>query len=93
MSEQFGHWLPHTSSIDFCEPDYLLNHYVAEPFNVVSSIFIAMLGLCGLLYSNPTQEAMFSVQFLVVIAVGLGSVLLHTTLQVSFLYISFPVII
>lgn len=77
----FGHWHPHTSSIDFCEPDYLLNHYVAEPFNVLSSFFIAMLGLCGLLYSNPTQEAMFSLHFVVIIAVGLGSVLLHTTLQ------------
>jgi dihydroceramidase len=81
VSETIGHWLPHTSSIDFCEPDYLLNHYVAEPFNVASSVFIMVLGLCGLLHSNPTQESMFSLHFVIVIAVGLGSVLLHTTLQ------------
>lgn len=79
--EYIGHWLPHTSSIDFCEPDYFLSHYVAEPFNVLSSFFIAMLGLCGLLYSNPTQEGMFSVQFGVIVSIGLGSVLLHSTLQ------------
>jgi dihydroceramidase len=81
MNEVFGHWLPHTSSIDFCEPDYLLSHYVAEPFNVVSSLFIAVLGLCGLLHSNPTGEGMFTLQFVVIVAIGLGSVLLHTTLQ------------
>lgn len=76
-----GYWLPHTSSIDFCEPDYLLSNYVAEPFNVVSSMFIVMLGVCGLMHSNPTGEAMFSLQFVIIIAVGLGSMLLHTTLQ------------
>ena len=81
MSEGGGYWLPHTSSIDFCEPDYVLSNYIAEPFNVISSLFIVILGLCGILHSNVTEESMFLVLFSLIIAVGFGSVLLHATLK------------
>jgi dihydroceramidase len=76
-----GFWIPHSSSIDFCEPDYILTNLVAEPFNAASSLFIAFLGLCGILYSNPTNEKMFTSLFFLLIVVGLGSVALHTTLH------------
>lgn len=76
-----GYWLPHTSSIDFCEPDYLLTSYVAEPFNAASSFFITFLGLCGMLYSNPSKEWMFHFNFVLLAFIGLGSVALHTTLH------------
>ena len=29
-----GYWEPHSSSVEFCEPNYILTPYVAEPHNV-----------------------------------------------------------
>ena len=75
-----GYWEPHTSSIDFCEPNYLLTPYIAEPYNAFSSLAITALGLIGLLYGNPTQELRFVVMYGCFAAVGLGSFALHTTL-------------
>jgi dihydroceramidase len=76
-----GYFLPHTSSIDFCEPDYVLTDYVAEPFNAISSLYIVLIGLVGFFYSNPTKEWPFSVLFLLAVFIGFGSVGLHTTLH------------
>ncbi len=73
-------WEPHTSSIDFCEPNYLLTQYIAEPHNAFSSLSISAFGLIGLLYGNPTNELRFIAMFCTFGAVGLGSFALHTTL-------------
>jgi dihydroceramidase len=81
MSSTSGIWLPHSSSVDFCEPDYILTPYIAEPHNAWSSLLIALMGVLGILYSNPLKESMFTLLYLVIIAVGLGSVGLHTTLH------------
>lgn len=39
------------------------------------------MGILGILYSNPLKERMFTLLYIVIIAVGLGSVGLHTTLH------------
>jgi dihydroceramidase len=79
MSE--GLWLPHTSSVDFCEPDYALTSTLAEPFNAFSSLIIAWFGLIGLIYCNPTKEWPFTGLFMIVLFIGLGSFGLHATLH------------
>lgn len=76
-----GYWLPHTSSVDFCEPDYALTPFLAEPFNAFSSLYISWIGVIGLLYSNPTKEWPFYCLFLIDIFIGLGSFGLHATLH------------
>jgi dihydroceramidase len=76
-----GYWHPHSSSVDFCEPDYALTPYIAEPFNSVSSLYICLIGIVGMLYSNPTREWPFYCLFLIDIFVGLGSFGLHATLH------------
>mmetsp|Transcript_16815 Transcript_16815/g.25276 ORF Transcript_16815/g.25276 Transcript_16815/m.25276 type:complete len:279 (+) Transcript_16815:122-958(+) len=76
-----GYWLPHSSSVNFCEPDYISTDYVVEPFNTVSSLFISLLGIIGILYSNPTKEWMFFTSYVLIVAIGLGSVALHATLH------------
>ncbi|KAJ1399455.1 ceramidase, partial [Ochromonadaceae sp. CCMP2298] len=76
-----GYWEPHSSSIDFCEPNYLLTEYIAEPHNVWSSALIPLMALTGYLYSNPTHEKRFSVMYLVLGLVGVGSTALHWTLH------------
>lgn len=76
-----GYWLPHSSSVDFCESDYLLSYYIAEPHNAWSSLIISLMGLFGILYSNPLNENMFNIIYIVLISIGLGSVGLHSTLH------------
>eukprot|EP01041_Mallomonas_annulata_P014318 gene14318-30487_t len=76
-----GFWLPHTSSVDFCEPNYHLSHYIAEPHNVWSSFALTYFAIIGYLFSNPTQEYRFSIMYVILGIVGLGSVGLHSTLH------------
>ena len=77
-----GFWEPHTSSIDFCEPNYALSPYVAEPHNALSSLLgISLLGLVGIARGNPTGETRFYLLYLVLTLVGLGSFALHVTLH------------
>jgi len=76
-----GYWEPHTSSIDFCEPNYQHTRYVAELHNSWSSLWLSFLPLVGLLYSNPTRELRFVLMYVVLIIVGLGSVALHATIK------------
>jgi len=76
-----GHWCPHTSSVDFCEEDYKYSPWVAEIYNALTSLFtISLFPLFGLVYSNPTREWRFTLQYLVMITCGVGSFLLHATL-------------
>ena len=76
-----GFWEPHTSSIDFCEPNYLITKYIAEPHNAFSSLAITVFGLIGLICGNPTQEMRFRVMYSIFAFVGVGSFALHTTLD------------
>ncbi len=77
-----GYWEPHTSSIDFCEANYLLSPYVVEFHNTWSSIVgIALFGAIGLFYGNPTKEFRFTVSYTILILIGLGSACLHGTLD------------
>lgn len=76
-----GYWEPHTSSIDFCEPNYALSHYVAEPHNVWSSLYMAAIALVGVIHGNPIGEWCVSVMYLVLVFVGVGSAGLHSSLH------------
>lgn len=76
-----GYWEPHTSSVDFCEPNYFLSHYVAEPHNVWSSLFITAIALVGFFYGNPSGELSVSAMYLVLASIGIGSAGLHSTLH------------
>lgn len=76
-----GYWLPHTSSVDFCESDYYLSFYIAELHNTWSSLLISLMGILGILYSNPLKENMFNIIYIILVFIGLGSVGLHLTLH------------
>lgn len=80
--EAIGYWEPHTSSIDFCETNYLFTTYVAEPHNCWSSIVgISLFGALGLLYGNPSRELRFSIAYAILVLIGIGSACLHATLH------------
>ena len=76
-----GFWEPHSSSVDFCEPNYLLSEYIAEPHNVWSSLFITVIGMVGFFYGNPLNELSVSAMYIILAVIGLGSAGLHTTLH------------
>ena len=67
--------------LDFCEPDYISQYYVAEPYNAVTSLIFTLFGLLGLFYCNPTNEWRFSLLTSVAVVIGLGSTALHATLH------------
>lgn len=79
MSE--GYWEPHSSSVDFCERNYVWSPYVAEFHNTWSSLIIAWMGLIGMLYGNPLKEWNVTVMFFILFVIGMGSVALHSTLH------------
>lgn len=77
-----GYWEPHTSSIDFCETNYLHTSHIVEVHNTWSSIVgIALFGVLGLLYGNPTKELRFALAYGTLIVIGVGSAFLHGTLH------------
>ena len=43
-----GWWGPATADTDWCEPNYLWTHYIAEFWNTLSSIPIATFALHGI---------------------------------------------
>jgi len=68
-----GYWLPHSSSIDFCETNYLHSTYIAECHNVWSSIAgLTVIGIIGLLHGNPLNEKRVLVLYVILAIIGLG---------------------
>lgn len=77
-----GYWEPHSSSIDFCETNYLLSSHVVEPHNALSSLWgLSLLGFIGIYWGNPTGELRFKIAYAVLILIGIGSAALHGTLH------------
>lgn len=76
-----GLWEPHSSSVDFCEPNYLVSPYIAEVHNVWSSLYMVLLAVVGMRYGNVTNEWRHVAMFMVLFVVGWGSAGLHGTLH------------
>mmetsp|Transcript_7094 Transcript_7094/g.10166 ORF Transcript_7094/g.10166 Transcript_7094/m.10166 type:complete len:286 (-) Transcript_7094:478-1335(-) len=77
-----GYWEPHSSSVDFCETNYLSTDYVVEIHNSWSSLAgISAFGVIGLFKGNPTREKRHTLGYIVLIITGLGSTGLHGTLN------------
>ena len=76
-----GYWSPSTSSIDWCERNYVVTQYIAEFWNCVSSFAMCVLGALlffrGLYNKIETRFLLSSLGFVVV---GLGSAYFHGTL-------------
>lgn len=76
-----GYWGDSTATADFCEPNYLHSHYVAELFNTISSIPIVMCGLSGMLLARGQQLGIEQAcAYAVIFVVGIGSMVFHATL-------------
>eukprot|EP00557_Chaetoceros_sp_GSL56_P004669 CAMPEP_0176506182 /NCGR_PEP_ID=MMETSP0200_2-20121128/16896_1 /TAXON_ID=947934 /ORGANISM="Chaetoceros sp., Strain GSL56" /LENGTH=104 /DNA_ID=CAMNT_0017905795 /DNA_START=573 /DNA_END=884 /DNA_ORIENTATION=+ len=75
-------WEPHSSSIDFCESNYLISNYIVEVHNSWSSIVgLSLFGILGLAINNHTRELRHTVAYSILVLIGLGSAGLHGTLH------------
>lgn len=81
LDTNVGYWSPSTSSIDWCERNYVVTHYIAEFWNCVSSFSMCILG--GILFIRGLYnkvEHRFLLSSLGFVIVGLGSAYFHGTL-------------
>lgn len=76
-----GFWGKATSNVDWCENNYVHSYYVAEWFNTLSSVPVALFALHGLLHCwRSGFEARQLLVHSCFILVGLGSCCFHGTL-------------
>ncbi|KAM7525269.1 hypothetical protein LguiA_015171 [Lonicera macranthoides] len=75
-------WGPVTSSTEWCENNYVYSSYIAEFYNTISNIPCILLALIGLVNSlRQGFEKRFSVLHVSNMALAIGSMLYHATLQ------------
>jgi len=81
LDTNIGYWSPSTSSIDWCERNYVVTQYIAEFWNCLSSFSMCILG--GILFIQGLYnkvETRFLLSSLGLGLVGLGSAFFHSTL-------------
>lgn len=76
-----GYWSPSTSSIDWCERNYVVTQYIAEFWNCISSFSMCILGVILFIRGLYNKiETRFLLSSLGLALVGLGSAYFHGTL-------------
>ncbi|CAH2350963.1 alkaline ceramidase Ypc1p [[Candida] railenensis] len=80
-----GFWGPPSSTIDWCEENYVVSTYIAEALNTVTnSVFIALALFATYSAYKNKLELRFILSTLGFCLVGIGSWLFHMTLQYRF---------
>ncbi|KAF4675152.1 Alkaline ceramidase 3 [Perkinsus chesapeaki] len=71
------------ASMDFCEDNYAYTDHIVEFANTLTSIFIVVIGVVGMLICAPRagNEHRYRVYYVIMIFIGLGSTLFHGTLR------------
>jgi len=76
-----GIWGPPNAEFNWCEPDYELADWLAEPMNTVSNLAIILPPVCFLV-AHRTAWDIIAVA-IVQVSIGVGSVLFHASLRYS----------
>ncbi|KAJ2783459.1 alkaline ceramidase ydc1 [Coemansia interrupta] len=75
-------WGPRTSTLDWCEENYAVNHYVAEFWNCVTNVMFLALASSGLHSAFKYRQAKRVIAYYAAMSfVGVGSLLFHATLK------------
>jgi len=70
-----------SSSIDWCERNYVVSWYIAEFWNSISSLIIVLCGVIDLMFAiNMKAELRFKLYAFSVILVGWGTIAFHASL-------------
>ncbi|UJR32454.1 hypothetical protein I4U23_019916 [Adineta vaga] len=81
LDDTIGFWSPSTSSIDWCERNYVVTYYIAEFWNCISSLLMCLFSMIlivqGLYYKIERRFLWLSFSFGLV---GFGSAYFHGTL-------------
>lgn len=76
-----GFWGKPTSTLDWCEENYAVSHYVAEFWNTISNLAMIMPSFAGFYYAYKHNiERRFMLCFMSLALVGFGSWNFHMTL-------------
>lgn len=77
-----GYWGKPTSTLDWCEENYVVSYYIAEFWNTVSNIAIMLPPILAMLYFSKYRhvETRYHVAFATTLLVGIGSWCFHMTL-------------
>jgi dihydroceramidase len=83
--QQLGYWGQVTSTIDWCEENYVVSNYIAEFLNTLTNAgFIALAGFAIYQVKKNNLEPRFVFTALGFLLVGVGSWLFHMTLKYHF---------
>ena len=85
-SSNDGYWSPSDGDFDWCEYNYQFSPYIAELFNSATSLLYIV---CSLITAHAINEHIPSYIYtadiyflsLIIICIGIGSTLFHTTLR------------
>ncbi|KJE94699.1 phytoceramidase [Capsaspora owczarzaki ATCC 30864] len=79
-----GFWGNTTSTLDWCEHNYAVCHYIAEFWNTISNVPMALLALYGMYCVRKYGfETRFLIAYFGLFVVGFGSWCFHGTLDYS----------
>jgi dihydroceramidase len=102
--QAFGPWGEHTSTLDWCEDNYVDFIYIAETWNALSNIPFILLALHGMittLQERMPNKARYALAHAMIAFIGIGSFLFHSTLmwtaqvlldELPMIYVSFQVL-
>lgn len=80
--EQDGFWSPVTSTLDWCEENYVVTQYSAEIINTLTNMLFMYLATKGIRNClKHGHDTVFLVAFIGYLLVGTGSFLFHATLK------------
>ncbi|KAK6455338.1 ceramidase [Scheffersomyces xylosifermentans] len=83
--KEHGFWGIPTSTIDWCEENYVVSTYIAEALNTITnSVFIALAAFAIFHAYNNKLEPRFLLTGFGFLLVGIGSWLFHMTLRYQF---------
>jgi dihydroceramidase len=75
-------WGNATSTLDFCEANYQVTAWIAEFFNATTNALFLGLSLFGIHWVRKLNvESRFTISFILLGVVGIGSFLFHSTLH------------